>query len=77
MNYGSKGTKQELIRITSKKIRRRSGFRSTAFKLVVLGICCAIILIASLGIGVYRGIIDNAPKIDALDFSPTNVASSL
>ncbi|MBQ8815072.1 MAG: transglycosylase domain-containing protein [Lachnospiraceae bacterium] len=77
MNYGTKGTKQELNQITSRKIRRRSGLRSAAFKLVALCICCVIILIGGLGIGVYRGIIDNAPDIKELNFAPSNVASSL
>lgn len=77
MNYGKKGTKQELTQITSKKIRRRSGIRSSAFKVIVLCLCCAIILICCLGIGVYQGIIDNAPDINELDFTPSGVATTL
>lgn len=77
MNYGNKGTKQELTRITSKKIRRRSGIRSSAFKVIVLILCCSIILLCCLGIGVYQGIIDNAPDIEELDFTPSGVATTL
>lgn len=77
MNYGNNGTKQELHHITSKKVRRRSGIRSGAFKLCVLAFCCFIILLCSLGFGAYRGIIDNAPNIDDLDFTPSGVATTI
>lgn len=77
MNYGRKGTRRELTRITSKKIRRRTSIGSGIFSLSVLAICCVVILVASLALGVYRGIIDSAPDISNLNFTPTGVATTL
>lgn len=77
MNYGNKGTKRELIRITSKKIRRRNGIKSALIRFTALAICCVIILACSLGAGVYQGIIDSSPDIDDLKFSPTGVATTI
>ncbi len=77
MNYGSKGTRRELIKITSKKIRRKTGISSNVFNLSVISICCVAILVFSLALGVYRGIIDSAPNIEDLEFSPTGVATTI
>lgn len=77
MNYGSKGTRRALTAITSKKIRRKTGIRSGIFNLSILSICCIVILVASLALGVYRGIIDSAPNIGDLEFSPTGVATTI
>ena len=77
MNYGSKGTRRALTAITSKKIRRKTGICSGIFNLSILSICCIVILVASLALGVYRGIIDSAPNIGDLEFSPTGVATTI
>ena len=77
MNFGSKGTRNELVKITSRKVRRKTGFLSGLFNLSILALCCVVVLVASLSLGVYRGIIDTAPNIEDLKFSPTGVATTI
>ncbi len=77
MNYSQKGTvkKQKQIKSKNKKLIKKAGVSFLRTFIV----CCFICLVVGCfaGLGVIKGIIDDAPSIDDISVAPTGFATTL
>ena len=77
MNYSQKGTvkKQNQMKSKKKKLIKKAGV--SFFRTFI--VCCFICLIVGCfaGLGVIKGIIDDAPSIDDINVAPTGFATTL
>lgn len=77
MNYSQKGTarKQKQIKSKKKKLMKKAGVSFFRTFLV----CCLICLVAGCfaGLGLIKGIMDDAPGIDDINVAPTGFATTL
>lgn len=77
MNYGKKATRQREAKLDArgKKIRKKFGVFFGKAVLVCL-LLLAVVGISS-GIGVWKGIVDSAPDISAMDVTPTGYSTTV
>ncbi|MCI5622069.1 MAG: penicillin-binding protein [Lachnospiraceae bacterium] len=77
MNYGRKGTSRKEKKLTSKSTMVRKKFGVIFCKTLL--VCFLLLLVVGIcaGIGVVKGIIDQAPDIDEIDASPTGQLSTV
>ena len=75
MNYGKKGVhnKQKALHSTSAKWGRKLAL--TLFNVALVAIAASVVLVASVGIGLFRGIIDTAPEIGNINVQPTGFST--
>ncbi len=71
MNYGKKNAKRREKELTSKTTVLKKKVHVSFFKVLLICFFALVILGGSAGLGVWKGIIDSAPSIDALDVTPT------
>lgn len=77
MNYGKAGAKKQAKRLAAKSPKVLRKFKVVSYKLLLV---CAFALVVSVGFtafGVYKGIIDASPTIEAMDVTPTGYLSTI
>jgi len=77
MNYGKRGAKRRQRSLTSVSTRLGKMFAVNFF--MALLICCiaAVIIGVCAGVGMFKGILDSAPDISALDVRPSGYSSTV
>ena len=75
MNYGKKGVRDKQKALHSKSAKWGRKFALTCFNVVLMAIVVAGVLVASVGFGVFRGIIDTAPDIGNINVQPTGFST--
>lgn len=75
MNYGKKGVRDKQKTLHSKSAKWGRKFALTCFNVALIALIVAAVLIASVGIGVFRGIIDTAPDIGNINVQPTGFST--
>ncbi len=75
MNYGKKGVRRKQRALHSKSEKWGKKFALTFFNVMLAGIVAVGILGASVGFGVFRGIIDTAPEIGNINVQPTGFST--
>ena len=77
MNYGKYETERRLKSLHSKSAKYTSKLFLNIFKaLFVLFLFCVVVG-ASIGFGMVKGIIDNAPTVDILNIQPDRFATTI
>lgn len=77
MNYGKEGAKKRAKKITAKSPRVLRKFKVICYKLALVAVFALVVGVAFTGFGVYKGIIDSAPAIEAMDVIPTGFLSTV
>lgn len=77
MNLGKDGVQKELRKNGSRRQKRKSRSIFATLSLILLGLLLCICLVASIGIGMIKGIIDDAPKITDKDIIPDEQMSMI
>lgn len=77
MNFSKRGTAERLRKLNSVsgKLRNKAGV--SLLTLLLLAVLFVGVIGISMGIGVYQGIIDNAPDIEDIDVSPDGFATNI
>ena len=75
MNYGKKGVRRKQRALHAKSEKWGKKFALTFFNVMLAGIVAVGILGASVGFGVFRGIIDTAPEIGNINVQPTGFST--
>lgn len=77
MNYGKKGihAKQKKITSKTKKVGTKAGL--TFIKAFMVAALVLVVMLGFAGLGMVKGIIDNAPDISSIDISPTGYATAV
>lgn len=77
MNYGKKGIRAKQKKITSKtkKVGTKAGL--TFIKAFLVAALVLVVMLGFGGLGMVKGIIDNAPDISSIDISPTGYATAV
>lgn len=77
MNYGKEGAKKQVKKIAAKSPKVLRKFKVVFYKLLLVAAFALVVGVAFTGFGVYKGIIDSAPTIDAMDVTPTGYLSTV
>lgn len=77
MNYGKEGAKKQVKKISAKSPKVLRKFKVVFYKLLLVAAFALVVGVAFTGFGVYKGIIDSAPTIDAMDVTPTGYLSTV
>lgn len=77
MNYGAEGTKSQISSLTSKKKKNKKKAAVFSFKIFLTVCMCILAAVTCLGAGMLNGILNNAPDIETIDFSPSNTATTI
>ena len=77
MNYGKKSTERKLKNVSSRKKKYANKVMLTFGKTVFLCLLFIALLIGSLAVGVFKGIIDNAPDINVESIVPMGFATTV
>lgn len=77
MNYGKEGAKKQAKKITAKSPKILRKFKVVCYKLLLVAAFVLVVGVAFTGFGVYKGIIDSSPAIDAMDVTPTGYLSTV
>lgn len=77
MNYGRKGTSRKEKKLTSKSTMVRKKFGVIFCKTILVCFLLLLVIGTCAGIGVVKGIIDQAPDIDEIDASPSGQLSTV
>ena len=77
MNFSKRGTTEHMRKLNSVsgKLKNKAGVSILLFLLLAVVFAGAVGI--SAGIGVYQGIVDNAPDIDDIDVSPDGFATNI
>lgn len=75
MNYGKKGVRDKQKALHSKSAKWGRKFALTFFNVILIAVIVTGILGASIGFGVFRGIIDTAPDIGNINVQPTGFST--
>ncbi|MBE5877529.1 MAG: glycosyl transferase [Lachnospiraceae bacterium] len=75
MNYGKRGVVKKQKALTSKSTKLKKMCCISALKLILLGLLSVFIIVASLGLGAFKGIISSAPDISTVKVIPTGYAT--
>ena len=75
MNYGKNSTqrKRKNLNSASHKIKHKAGI--TALRIILFSIAALCIIVACMGIGAFRSILDNTPDISAVNIVPNGNAT--
>ena len=77
MNYSKNGVRAKQRQLNSKGTKIRKMFSITFFKALLICSISFIILLGSLGIGIFKGIIASAPDIRTIDVTPSGYATTI
>ena len=77
MNYGKEGAKKQVKKIAKKSPKVLRKFKVVLYKLLLVAAFALVVGVAFTGFGVYKGIIDSSPTIDAMDVTPTGYLSTV
>ena len=77
MNYGKEGAKKQVKKISAKSPKVLRKFKVVCYKLLLVAAFVLVVGVAFTGFGVYKGIIDSSPAIDAMDVTPTGYLSTV
>lgn len=77
MNYGKEGAKRQAKKMSAKSPRVLRKFKVVCYKLLLVFAFALVVGVAFTGFGVYKGIIDSSPAIDAMDVTPTGFLSTV
>ncbi|MSS63523.1 transglycosylase domain-containing protein [Velocimicrobium porci] len=77
MNFSKKGTDAKQKQIKSKKRKLLSKLNVAFFRTILICFLICIIVGIFAGVGVLKGLIDNAPNIDSIDVAPSGFSSTL
>lgn len=77
MNYGKEGAKKQVRKISAKSPKVLRKFKVVFYKLLLVAAFALVVGVAFTGFGVYKGIIDSSPAIDAMDVTPTGYLSTV
>lgn len=77
MNYGKEGAKKQVKKIAAKSPKILRKFKVVFYKLFLVAAFALVVGVAFTGFGVYKGIIDSSPAIDAMDVTPTGYLSTV
>ncbi len=77
MNYGRDGVKKQEKQLSAKSPKVLRKFKVYGYKLLLVAAFALVVGVGFLGFGIYKGIIDSAPDIDALDVTPTGYLSTV
>lgn len=75
MNYGVKGVVSKRKSLSSKLIRYEKMFSIGFINIVILCIISVVAIGISLGIGIFKGIVDSAPDLSTLNVLPTGYST--
>lgn len=75
MNYGKRGVRRKQEELNSKTLKIRKMGGVSFIKIVFAGCLAAAVLLCSVGIGAFQGIVSAAPDISSLDVVPTGFAT--
>ena len=75
MNYGRKGVQKKQKSLNSSSVKFEKMLRVTFLKGVFIFVLAVCVLVASAGIGAFKGIISTAPEISTLDVIPKGYAT--
>lgn len=77
MNYGKEGAKKQEKQLTAKTPKVLRKFKVLSYKLALIAVFALAVGVAFTGFGVYKGIIDSSPTIEAMDVIPTGFLSTV
>lgn len=77
MNYGKEGAKKQEKQLTAKTPKVLRKFKVLGYKLALIALFALAVGVAFTGFGVYKGIIDSSPAIEAMDVIPTGFLSTV
>ena len=77
MNYGKEGARKRAKKVAARSPRVLRKFKVICYKLALIGIFALAVGVAFTGFGVYKGIIDSSPAIEAMDVIPTGFLSTV
>ena len=75
MNFGRRGIRSRQAYLASKSRKRMKKIILGATNLLLVGVIGLAVAGASLGVGVFRGVIDSAPNQTVIDVSPKGFSS--
>lgn len=75
MNYGKKGVREKQKALHSKSAKWGRKFALNCLNAILIVMIVTVILVASIGFGVFRGIIDTAPDIGNINVQPTGFST--
>ncbi|MBQ7945031.1 MAG: transglycosylase domain-containing protein [Lachnospiraceae bacterium] len=75
MNYGKRGVVKKQKALTSKSTKLKKMCCISALKLILLGLLSVFIIVGSLGLGAFKGIISSAPDSSTVQVIPTGYAT--
>lgn len=75
MNYGKKSTQKKREKLTSSSSRMGNKAGVTILRVLFLSFAAVCVIIACMGIGAFRGIIDNSPDISDVNIMPIGNAT--
>ncbi len=77
MNYGKEGAKKQSKKIAAKSPKVLRKFKVVFYKLVLVAAFAVVVSVGFTGFGIYKGIIDSSPTIEAMDVTPTGYLSTI
>lgn len=77
MNYGKEATEKKIDQIYSKKKKYTTRVFLTFFKTFLILCLFAVLVTSSIGIGIFMGIIDSAPKLNVDSIVPVGYATTV
>ncbi len=77
MNYRKEGARKRAKKVAARSPRVLRKFKVICYKLALIGIFALAVGVAFTGFGVYKGIIDSSPAIEAMDVIPTGFLSTV
>ena len=77
MNLGKDGVQKELRKNTSRRQKKKSRSAFATICMFLIGLLLCICLVASIGIGMIKGIIADAPRISNEDVIPDEQMSMI
>lgn len=77
MNYGSNGVRKQIRSLNSRIPKTKTKLALSGLKLVLVGLISLGLVGAFMGVGVFRGMLDNAPAIEDIDVSPSGFFTTI
>ncbi len=77
MNYGKEGAKKQAKKLSAKSPKILRKFKVIGYKLLLVAAFVLVVGVGFTGFGIYKGIIDSSPTIDAMDVTPTGYLSTV
>lgn len=77
MNYGKEGAKKQAKKLAAKSPKVLRKFKVLGYKLLLVAAFALVVGVGFTGFGIYKGIIDSSPTIEAMDVTPTGYLSTV